>query len=157
MSKLSRKILVGILFFGLLAGVSIYRYVYTMKARDVQSEQTDFTLSSSSIVNEYLANPSKANEKYLSEDGDSKILSVSGVVFSKSKDQNSQFVVLLKDSVSKAGVSCTFTAETNHNAEVLAIGEQVLIKGVIRSGAGYDPDLELYEDVIMEKCDLINR
>ncbi len=31
----------------------------------------------------------------------------------------------------------------------------IKVKGVIRSGANYDADLEMYEHVIMEKCDLI--
>jgi exonuclease VII large subunit len=71
-------------------------------------------------------------------------------------DMNKQQVVLLKDSSQKAGVSCTFTANTNLNALKLKKGEQVTIKGVIRSGAGYDEDLEMYEDVIMEKCDVLH-
>jgi hypothetical protein len=41
------------------------------------------------------------------------------------------------------------------NNEELKIGTKVSIKGVIRSGAGYDEDLDMYEDVILEKCDLI--
>jgi hypothetical protein len=37
----------------------------------------------------------------------------------------------------------------------LALGEEITVKGVIRSGAEYDEDLEMYEDVIMAKCDLV--
>ena len=64
--------------------------------------------------------------------------------------------MLLKDLGEIAGVSCTFTPETKKNAEILKIGDKVTIKGVIRSGAGYDEDMELYEDVILEKCDVVN-
>jgi hypothetical protein len=46
-------------------------------------------------------------------------------------------------------------AATNSNAERVLEGEVITVKGVIRSGAGYDPDLDLYEDVIMEKCNVI--
>lgn len=70
-------------------------------------------------------------------------------------DMNQQEVVLLKSKGEKAGISCTFMANTNVNASRLHKGEIVTIKGVIRSGAGYDEDLELYEDVIMEKCDIL--
>ncbi len=129
--------------------------MFNMPQRDVQSAKTDFSLSSSEIVNQYLADANIANEKYLQEEGDSKILAVTGKVFAISEDLNNQKVILLKDSSEKAGVSCTFTKETNKNAENLQIGETITIKGVIRSGAGFDEDLDLYEDVIMEKCDVI--
>ena len=64
--------------------------------------------------------------------------------------------VFIKNASENAGVSCTFTSETNDNAQNLKIGNKITIKGVIRSGAGYDEDLELYEDVILEKCDVLH-
>jgi RecG-like helicase len=96
-----------------------------------------------------------ANDKYLQEEGDSKIIAVTGIVASIIEDMNQQKVVLLKSNKDKAGVSCSFMASTNFHAEELSSGDEVTIKGVIRSGAGYDEDLELYEDVIMEKCDVL--
>lgn len=141
------------LIFG---GVYAY-YLWNMPQRDIQSADVDFEVSSSQLVQEYLTNAKAANTKYLQEDGDSKILAVEGVIFSIDKDLNNQQVVLLKGENDKAGVSCTFTAATNSNAEKISLGDRVTIKGVIRSGAGYDEDLELYEDVIMEKCDVISK
>jgi len=41
------------------------------------------------------------------------------------------------------------------NVEGLKIGDYIKIKGVIRSGAEIDEDLELYEDVIIEKSDIV--
>ena len=63
---------------------------------------------------------------------------------------------MLKEKGDKAGVSATFTVETNHKISDLKIGEKITVKGVIRSGASYDEDLELYENVILEKSDLIS-
>ncbi len=131
-------------------------YLFNMPHRDVQATKTDYSLSSTAVVNEYLVNLQKANEKYLDEEGNSKILAITGRVFSISEDLKHQTVILLKDTADKAGVSCTFTSETNVNAKGLKIGDQVTIKGVIRAGAGYDKDLDLYENVIMEKCDILN-
>ena len=147
-------LLVG--FACVIIGGSFAYYLFNKPHRDVQAAKIDFTLTSSDLVAEYLAQPELANEKYLSEEGDSKILSVSGKVHSISLDLNNQQVVLLREQGDKAGVSCTFTATTNAHASQLKVGQTVTVKGVIRSGAGYDKDLELYEDVILEKCDVIN-
>lgn len=129
-------------------------YLWNMPHRDVQSSPVDFEVSAHEIVEEYLNNPEEANDKYLSEDGDSKILLVEGSVASIETDMNNQKVVLLKEENDKAGVSCTFMENTNSHLENVKAGDMIRVKGVIRSGAGYDEDLELYEDVIMEKCDI---
>lgn len=149
------KISVILVGLGLITAGIVAYYMFNMPQRDVQATKADFSLSSTQIVNEYLSNADSANEKYLQEEGDSKILSVTGTIFSISKDQNNQVVILLKDASEKAGVSCTFTVATNGNTTKLKIGEKITVKGVIRSGAGFDEDLELYEDVIMEKCDIV--
>lgn len=153
--KIKKIVLISVLV-GVSVTSGVVYYLFNMPHRDVQSEQTDYRLSASDLVNEYLTNAVSSNKKYLSGEGESKILAVTGVIQSVSTDQNNQVVVLLKDSMVKAGVSCTFTEATNQNAASLTPGQTVTIKGVIRSGAGYDEDLQFYEDVIMEKCDLIN-
>ncbi len=146
-----------ILILVLIIGGSIFLYMFFQPHRDVQSAKTDFQLEAKQIVDEYLADPKTANDKYLQEEGDSKIIEITGIIADISEDFNKQKVVLIKNPNELAGVSCTFTAETNINAEKLKLGETVTIKGVIRSGAGYDEDMELYEDVIMEKCDIVKK
>lgn len=149
------KIGVTLLTAGLLIGGTIALYLFFMPHRNVQNASTDFSLLSSKIVSEYLENSKQANEKYLSDNGDSKILEITGIINKISEDFNNQKVVLLKSDSEKAGVSCTFTSESNSHTSDLKVGEIATIKGVIRAGASYDEDLELYENVIMEKCDLI--
>jgi len=147
-------IIVGI---GLVIGVGVAFYLFNMPHRDVQAEPVDYSMDAGKLIQEYLDNSVAANEKYLQEDGDSKILAVSGTVYSIDSDLNNQKVVLLKSQGAKAGISCTFMQSTNANAEKLRNGDHVTIKGVIRSGAGYDEDLDLYEDVILEKCDIYSK
>ncbi len=149
----SLLILVGI---GILAGIGIVLYLFNMPHRDVQAASTDFSYTASEIVEEYLIDADKANAKYLDEEGESKILEVTGSVFSITEDFNQQKVVLLKGENDKAGVSCTFTSATNAAVANLKIGDQVAIKGVIRSGASYDEDLGMYENVIMEKSKIVS-
>jgi len=142
---------VGILIVG---GIGFY--MFNMPHRDVTSTKADYQLKASEIVSEYLEDAVKANDKYLDAEGESKILEVSGIIASISTDFNDQKIILLKDENANAGVTCTFTKETNSLVADLKVGQEVSIKGVIRSGASYDEDLEMYENVILDKCSLIN-
>ena len=140
---------------GLIAGGSITLYMFNMPHRDVQSSKVDYSLQASELVNEFLSDTHAANAKYLDDEGESKIVQVSGIVSEISRDMNNQVVLLLKAENDKAGVSATFMETTNEHAEKLSVGSKVVIKGVIRSGANYDEDLEFYEDVIIEKSDIV--
>ena len=142
---------------GIVIAGAVGLYMFNMPHRDVQSAKADYSLNSSEIVAEYLTDADAANSKYLAADGDSKVLEITGTVSKISEDFDGQKVVLLKSNGDKAGVSATFTPETNANAEKLQVGESVTVKGVIRSGAAYDSDLELYENVILEKSDVVTK
>ena len=76
---------------------SIVVYLFNMPHRDVVNSQADYNTTSTELVLEYLNNYQEANEKYLEEEGDSKIIAVSGVIYSKEKDMNNQWVILLKE------------------------------------------------------------
>jgi len=152
--KLFRTVAI-IVIAGLLIGGGIGLYMFNKPHRDVQSARTDYSLTSSQIVTEYLSDNVAANQKYLSADGDSKVLEIAGEVNLISENFNGQKVVLLKSGQDKAGVSATFTPETNESLDGIVIGQIITIKGVIRSGASYDEDLALYENVILEKSDIV--
>ena len=146
----------AIVIGGVIVGGAAIFYMFNMPHRDVQNTPIDFQVEAGHLVQEYLVNAHSANDRYLQEEGESKIIAVTGVVASIDEDLKQQKVVLLRAAGEPAGVSCTFMANTNINAEKLKEGDKVTIKGVIRSGAGYDDDLELYEDVIIEKCDVLH-
>ena len=150
------KFIVIVALSVVVIGAAIGLYLFNKPHRNVQAAEVDFSITSSALVEEYLTSPEKANEKYLSDEGNSKILAITGKAHSISRDLNDQIVVLLKAEGQNAGVSCTFTKETNANTSTLQIGQTITVKGVIRSGAGFDADLDLYEDVIVEKCDIIH-
>lgn len=150
--------LIGLILLGtLLIGLGIALYLFNMPHRDVVGTKADHALTAIEIVQEYLDNPDAANAKYLNDGGESKILAVTGTVRSIEEDMNRQKVILLKGDTAKAGVSCTFTPTTNIHVANVSIGQQITVKGVIRSGASYDGDMELYEDVILEKCDILRK
>jgi len=150
-----KKKIILLILIGIVVGISVVGYYWFMPHRNVQKTSIDFKLSASELVEEYLSNAQEANRKYLQADGESKVLAVTGTISSIDEDMNNQKVVYLETS-REAKVSCTFTKETNTSVTVLKKGDLVTVKGVIRAGASYDEDLEMYEDVIMEKCDIIS-
>ena len=153
-SKKLIRIAAVLVVAGIIIGGGITIYMFNMPHRDVQSTKADYSLTNSQIVSEYLLDKSSADKKYLAADGNSKILEITGTISRISEDFIAQKVILLKEEGEKAGVSATFTAETNYKVSNLKVGETITVKGVIRSGASFDEDLELYENVIMEKSDL---
>lgn len=148
---------IGAMFIAVLIATGTIYFLFNKPHRDIQAAKTDYSLTATQLVNEYLTSPEQANQKYLDEGGESKILLITGTIYSVSTDMNNQKVVLLRNDNEKAGVSCTFTAFTNTHAEGLTKGQTVTVKGVIRAGAGFDKDLDLYEDVILEKCDVFTQ
>ena len=140
---------------GLLTAGGIGLYMFNMPQRDVQAAQTDYTLSTSQIVSEYLSDYDGANQKYLSADGNSKILEIVGEISKISENFKGQKVVLLKSAQDRAGVSATFSPESNDHLNGIMIGQVITVKGVIRSGASYDEDLELYENVVLDQSDIV--
>lgn len=155
MSNKKLKTGATIIGIGIVIAMGIAYYMFNMPQRNVQETKTDFKIEATTLVTEYLTDAGAANTKYLADDGDSKVIAVTGTVISITEDLNQQKVVLLNGGDTEAGVSCTFTKETNTNANTIEAGHKVTIKGVIRSGASYDEDLEMYENVIIEKSDLI--
>lgn len=154
-NKKTIKIIAILAIVGVLFSSGMIFYLFNMPHRDVQDSETDFSLTTSQIVSEYLSNSEASNNKYLATDGNSKILEVTGTIASISENYVGQKVVLLQESSDKAGVSCVFLEESGAKVENLKVGETRSIKGVIRSGAAYDEDLELYEHIILDKCDLV--
>lgn len=155
--KKNFKTLLILLGVGILIAVAVALYMFNKPARDVQATKTDFSYQASQIVNEYLTDAKKANDKYLDEEGNSKVLEITGTVAQISDDFNHQKVILLKSATDKAGVSATFTKETSAHTSAIKVGDQITIKGVIHSGATYDKDLEMYENVTLDKCDIVSK
>lgn len=157
MKKKILKIGLIVAIAGLLIGGGTILYMFNMPHRDVQATDADYSITSSDLVSEYLTGKESANDKYLSEDGESKILEITGPVSKISEDFNKNIVVLLKGDNDKAGVSAVFTEETSPNTADLKPGQVITLKGVIRSGASWDEDLEMYENVVLEKSDIVRK
>ncbi|MFU8860293.1 MAG: OB-fold protein [Cyclonatronaceae bacterium] len=149
------KISALVLVSGLIIGGGIVLYLFNMPHRDIQSSATDFRLTVSQIVNEYVANPDEANKKYLKDDGQSAILEVEGVVNRISHNMNGETIILLTNSDAPAGVQCTLIPSIDGNQPILNRNDQVVLKGVIRAGTYFDEDFQRYEPVIMDHCSMV--
>lgn len=154
--KIFRILLIMVVAGGLTGG-GIGLYMYFMPQRDIQKLPADYQVASSDLVAEFLNDINLANSKYLSADGESKILEIQGKVSRIAENFNGDRVLLLKDDHDKAGVNVTFTQATNNSVDMLAVGDVVTIKGVIRSGAYFDPDLDMYIHATVEKSDIVNK
>jgi hypothetical protein len=138
-----------------IAGVGGYFYL-NQGHRDVYNTEADLKVESSEIVNEFLNNSTAANTKYLSSDGNSKIVEVSGTVSDISEDIEGHVLLLIKDEDEdeEAGVNCKMLKDYSAASKKLSIGKKVTIKGVVRAGAYYDEDLEMYDHVILDECSI---
>lgn len=151
------KLFLILVIAGIIIGGGIALYMFNMPHRDVQSQKADYSLSSTEIVNEYLNDKDAANKKYLAADGESKILEITGTIQKISEDLNGQVVILIKNEGDKAGVRSTILPGSELLISELKTGENITVKGVIRSGANYDEDLEMYEHVVLGKSSIINK
>lgn len=140
----------------IVIAIAYAAYLWFMPHRNIQAVKAFKTIDATELVHEFVTDKEKAYALYLdSDEGESKVLIISGIVAKITKDQLGQYVLLLKKNTEKMGVSCTFTIESNSQVAEILIGDTVKIKGVIRSGAEYDEDLDLIENVIIEKSALI--
>ncbi|MBW6480425.1 MAG: OB-fold putative lipoprotein [Bacteroidales bacterium] len=140
---------------GLLIGAGVAYYMYNMPHRDVQSTTTDYKLTVSELINEYANNQDAANAKYLAEDGNSKILEVTGEVLRSRTNMNNQLVLVLQNPGDIAGVNVTFGEQASQETPAVEKGQIVTIKGVIRSGVYYDDNLSMYVNANIDHAALI--
>lgn len=152
--KTLKRIAAGILVIIIIA-VSIGAYMWFKPHRDVQATKAFAEMKTSELLQEFSADANAANAKYLSRDGNSKILVVEGRVSKISTNQSGEAVIVLKDEGAKVGVSGTFTPITNPNTAGIRVGDIIKIKGAITTGNSYDADLDLYEHAVLVQCDII--
>ena len=155
MTSRKKKLAGLIILTFILTGVGFASFMWFKPHRNVQSAKVDVEIKVQDLVKEFTEDPTKANAKYLSSDGNSKILIVEGVVSKISKNQNGDAVIILKQEGTKAGVNASFTAQTTPNTVSVKVGDLIKIKGAITAGSSYNTDLDLYEHAVLIQCDIV--
>lgn len=161
MTKMKRKKMIRWImilgFSGILIGGGVGFYMFNMPHRDISKAKADYAVTADGLVNEFISDYNKANEKYLATDGNSKILEVSGKIHAVSTNMEGMTVLILKEESASAGVSCTISESEAKSLNDFHIGQSIALKGVIRSGASFDQDLGMFEHVILEKCTIVSK
>jgi hypothetical protein len=122
------KFLVTTVIVLVIGFFAVRYYVYHGGERDIQAEDTAFTVTSEAIVTEFTTNAEAANKKYLE-----KPVAVSGTVTSVKATE-----VILDNAV-----NCNFLT-----AAPIKKDQKVTIKGRV---VGYD---DLLEEVKLDQCNL---
>lgn len=147
-----KVISIGAVLFVIGASVAVY-LLFLQPNRDTQAVESAFTISSQELVNNCLTDMEKTNGELLSDDGESEVFVVTGKVASTEKDQNGQTTIYLSAGEGKPLVSCTLLKDAD--VSTVKTGDDVKVKGVFRSCAEYDEDLDLTEDAIIDQCAII--
>jgi len=121
-----------ILVILVLAGVFGYNYIYKSH-RDISKEEASFSITVGTLMTEFAADETKANEKYLD-----KTIAINGKVTSIDTESN----LIVMDEV----LSATLLEKTNQEIEK---GQTITIKGRF---IGYD---ELLDEFKMDQASLI--
>jgi hypothetical protein len=119
------KFLIGLIVI-VAIGYFGYNYIMTAGARDIQTEESEFTTSATAIFSEFSNNTEIATKKYLN-----KTVQVSGKVTTIGED-----VITLDEKV-----SCQLQVSKS-----VAVGSQIIIKGRV---TGYD---DLLEELKLDLC-----
>lgn len=149
----------NLLFFfgiGIILVVVFATNMVGILSKYVETTKTDYSFPASEIVNDYLTDSKKSDEKYFEEGGYPKVLKITGTVAEIHENSKGQKVVLLKAKKDKAGVIATLKNEINSPADDITAGDEIIVKGVIQTGAYFDTDLEMYEDVVLDKSEIVS-
>lgn len=150
LKRLGYTFLTGLLITGSVAGYMLFK-----PHRDVQATDAYAIIEVSSLVKEFETDAIKANAKYLSGDGNSKVLIVEGRISKILTNQVGEQVIILQDAGAKMGVSATLTKATSLYKSGIKTGDIIKIKGAIASGNHYDADLDLYDHAVLIQCAIL--
>lgn len=138
--KGKKLILLVVFFLIVIVGLTSFLYYYNKPHVNVKKSDAAFVLTSEKLINEYLDDETKTNEKY-SEN----IIQVKGKVFEISTLKGNS-VITLKDENSESSIICHMLPGENMKALKLEKGQEVDIKGIC---TGY------LLDVIIVRCTLV--
>ncbi len=131
-----RKILTGIILFGVVVSGVIYR-MYNKPHRDPSTESS-IQITAADLFRSYETNESEANGLYLD-----KVLEVSGKITEITTNQQSIPVIVLETENPMFTVRCTM-----ENPEIpVNVGDAVKIKGIC---TGYLSDVIIVKGMIVE-------
>ena len=134
----------------LFVGVGVWQGLkeYNRKNQDLINVKVDIKISAVDLINEYEANDSSSNQKYLG-----KIVEVDGNIKKIETDDKGFYTVVLGDTSSLSSVRCSMDSTHQKDAAKLAAGSSTTVRG---SCTGFNKDeLGLGSDVYLNRCVII--
>lgn len=131
-------------------------YLWNLPHRDVVALEADTRAPVGDFIAEYLADPAAANQRYLSDDGKSTVVALTGTVRALRTNGDDLPVAVLGTPGQPAAIAFTFDPARTADARGLSAGDTVTLKGVIRAGPEHNEVLGLWTDGIVEKASLLS-
>jgi len=150
MSKLKYPALAGLCFFLLALGIGLN--MWFEPHRDVKTAEVFAEFGVDDFTAEFVDTPEAALEKYLVEDGDSKIVTMSGKIATIENNLKGDLVIELRGNRTEAGARFTLIEDQKEAGLKLAVGDSTKITGVVSAGATYDADFGRYLDAVLEQA-----
>lgn len=140
-----RKKSLLIVILVVVAAGAIYGYKeFSRTNTNIASESSSYAITATKLIEEFTANDSLANRKYVGE-----IISVNGIVKDINKDERGYYTVTLGDTAGTSSVTCSIDSVYSGNAASVKPGGEVKIKG---NCTGYNKDELLGLDIILNRC-----
>ena len=138
-----KRIFLAALLVVIAAAIYLYNEYHRTNV-NIASEAAAFGLQAEQLLSEFASDDSAANRKYVG-----KIISITGVVKSISRDERGFYTLNLGDTSSLSSIRCSI--DTIHSGNVAAVqrGTTIKIKG---NCTGYIEDELLGLDIIMNRC-----
>jgi hypothetical protein len=118
-----KKVLL-LLFISAVAVAGYGFYLYNKKPVDLREIPPAYTLSVTSLLQDFNKDETTANKKYLN-----KAIAVSGKIKEVKLEPQGQATVILESEDPLAGVTCSFYNEETAAVKKLKEGENIVIKG----------------------------
>lgn len=125
---------------------------YNRKNVDISKTKADVKISAIDLINEYEANDSLANQKYLG-----KIIELTGHVRQLQNDSEGNYTIVLGEQGNLSSVRCTMDTTYNTDAAAVEKGSSVTIRGLCTGfkknellGENLGSDVELNRSVVIK-------
>jgi len=149
MNNLKYPALVAFCVTLLVLGIGLN--MYFEPHRDVKTAPVFDEFDVDDFTSEFLDDPEAAQEKYLSDDGDSKIVEISGTISDIDTNLKGEIVIELRGEKKEAGARFNLMDDQKETVTKLKVGDKTKITGVVSAGAQFDKDLNIYLDAILEQ------
>lgn len=136
------KLFLGFLLCLLVMAGLILLFLFYAPEKNLQRQEADLKISATELYQQYEANESTGNQKYID-----RIIDVTGEIAEISTDDNGAMVVILRQPDDFSGVLCTLEESEYKAAKQLKVGQSVTIRGFCTG---------MLMDVVLNKCVILN-